>query len=193
MMKYFFLTGHVHYARYLTQYLLEMASLPSDTKVDIVCGHDPGYWNADSADQFGEQTAIKLGKGGLKGMTLSAELVSEWIDAFPITAHVSDLLDGICFDEKPEKSEQNYHKEELKHRRVLDANDRDLKSSNIKKYSHPLEDVRPIYTILSLAPAEVNVANSIAIGEKMEREYIASLPDGLSVVQSRQCLSSKNR
>ena len=83
MMKYFFLAGHC--ARFLTQYLLEMASLPSDTKVDLVCRHHPGYWNAVSADQFGEQTAIKIGKGGLKGMTLAAELVSEWIDAFPIT------------------------------------------------------------------------------------------------------------
>lgn len=88
MMKYFFLAGHVHYARYLTWYLLEMASLPSDAKVDLVCRHHPGYWNAVSADQFGDQTAIKIGKGGLKGMTLSAELVSEWIDAFPVTARV---------------------------------------------------------------------------------------------------------
>ena len=38
--------------------------------------HPIGYWNAVSADQLGEQTAIKIGKGGLKGMTLAAELVS---------------------------------------------------------------------------------------------------------------------
>lgn len=56
------LAGHVHYACYLTQYLLEMASLPSDAKVDLVCRHHPGYWNAVSADQFGQQTAIKIGK-----------------------------------------------------------------------------------------------------------------------------------
>ena len=44
MMKYFFLAGHVHYARYLTQYLLEMASLPSDAKVDFVSQYHPGYY-----------------------------------------------------------------------------------------------------------------------------------------------------
>ena len=60
MMKYFFLAGHIHYAHYLTQYLQEMSSLPSDAKVDLVCRHHPGYWNAVSADQFGEQTAIKI-------------------------------------------------------------------------------------------------------------------------------------
>ena len=46
------------------------------------------------------QTAIKIGKGGLKGMTFAAELV--WINTFPITAHVSDQLDGMyCCDDKP--------------------------------------------------------------------------------------------
>ena len=29
------------------------------------------------ADQFGEQTAIRIGKGGLKGITLSTDLVGE--------------------------------------------------------------------------------------------------------------------
>jgi len=48
-----------------------------------------------SADQFGEQTAIKMGKGSLRGMTLSPELVSEWIDAFPITVYVSQAVDTM--------------------------------------------------------------------------------------------------
>ena len=86
-MKYFFVAGHIHYARYLTYYLLEMNALPQQAKVDIVCRHHAGYWNAVSADQFGEQTAIRICKGGLKGITLSADPVGEWIDAFPITAH----------------------------------------------------------------------------------------------------------
>ena len=78
------------------QYLLEMRALPApEAKTDIVCRHHDGYWNAVSADQFGEQTAIKIGKGALKGTTLSAELVAEWIDAFPITVHVSDRVDHI--------------------------------------------------------------------------------------------------
>ena len=94
MMKYFFLAGHVQYARYLTQYLIEIRAHPEDN-VDLVCRHQDGYWNAVSSDQFGEQTAIRIGKGGLKGMTLSADLVSEWIDAFPITCTVSDRLYGI--------------------------------------------------------------------------------------------------
>ena len=53
--------------------------LDGEAKADLVsrafvAQHHEGYWNAVSGDQFGEQTAIKIGKGSLKGMTLSAEL-----------------------------------------------------------------------------------------------------------------------
>ena len=74
---------------------LEMRALHAEGKVDLVCRHHDGYRNAVSADQFGEQTAIKIGNGALKDMTLSAELVCEWIDAFPLTAHLSDRVDLI--------------------------------------------------------------------------------------------------
>ena len=176
-MKYFFLAGHVQYARYLTHYLLEMQS---ESKADIVCRHHNGYWNAVSADQFGEQTAIKIGKGALKGMTLSAELVSEWIDAFPITVHVTNRMDYI-YSDTPDQSKQEKHKEELKHRRILDAHDRSLIDAEVEKYPHPLEDSRPhLYNPVTglIAPDDVNVANSMVIGEKMQSKYIASLPDG---------------
>ena len=75
IMKYFFLAGHVHYAHYFTQYLLEMASLPCNVKDNLVCRHHSGYWNNVSADQFSEQTAFKREKGGLERITLSAELL----------------------------------------------------------------------------------------------------------------------
>ena len=51
----------------------------------------------------------------------------------------------------------------------------------MEKYSHPLEDNRPhLYNSVSgqVAVADINVADSIVIGDKMEREYIASLPNG---------------
>ena len=99
-MKYFFLAGHVQYTRYITQYLMEMRAHAEDN-VDIVCRHQDGYWNAVSSDQFGEQTAIRIGKGALKGMTQSADLVSEWINTFPITCTVSDQLDSIYSDSEP--------------------------------------------------------------------------------------------
>ena len=131
MLKYFFLAEHVQYASYLTQYLLEMRQLPAEAKRDLVlgafvCRHHEGYCNDVSGDQFGEQTAIRMGKGALKCMTLSPELVCEWIDAFPITVHVTDQVDCIYSAYAPCQFAQKQHKEEQRHRRVLDADGRAL-------------------------------------------------------------------
>ena len=48
-----------------------------------------------SLGQFGEETAIQIGEGGLKGMTLSQEMVAEWVDYFPNTAFLSNAIDHI--------------------------------------------------------------------------------------------------
>ena len=61
----------------------------------FVCRHQEGGWNSVSSDQFGEQTAIRIGKGGLKGMILSPEMVEEWINSFPVTAYLSDTMAHI--------------------------------------------------------------------------------------------------
>ena len=144
MVKYFFLAGHVQYSRYLTHYLLEMHHLLADANRDLVsgafvCRHHERYWNAVSGDQFGEQTAIRMGKGALKGMTLSPELVCEWIDAFPITVHVTDQVDCVYSANAPCQFAQKQHKGEQRHRRVLDADDRALVDKEVAKHLHPLE------------------------------------------------------
>ena len=156
MLKYFFLSGHVQYARYLTQYLNEMEDLPVK--------HKDGHRNAVSGDQFSEQTAITIGKGGLNGMTLSPELTSEWIDAFPFTMLVTKLLDDI-YDEQP-KSQSNgaKHKEEMPSRRNLDAADWQLILEQLEKHPHPLEDTRQyLFNPITgkKAPPDVNVMNSM--------------------------------
>ena len=63
----------------------------------------------------------------------------------------------------------------------MDSHDRDLIFAKVGTYPHPLEDNRPhLYNPVTgqIASPEVNVADSIEIGEKMEREFVASLPDG---------------
>ena len=92
MLPYFFAARHIHYARYITWHLLEMRCLSAAAKADLVsgafvCRHRQGSWNAVSRDQFGEQTAIKIGKGGLKGITLDPEMVTEWISRGLHTRH----------------------------------------------------------------------------------------------------------
>ena len=62
--------------------------LPAAAKVDLVAG-----------EQIGEQTAINTGKGGLKGMPLSPDLVTEWIGSFPIAVYLSDAMENWYCEE----------------------------------------------------------------------------------------------
>ena len=90
MPPYFFVVCHHHYAHYITQHLLEMRHLlPSMANAELmsgafVCRHQEGSWNGVCSDQFGGQTAIRIGKCGLKGITLSPEMVAKWIDSLPM-------------------------------------------------------------------------------------------------------------
>ena len=89
-----------------------------------------------------------------------------------------DYIYSTC---APGQSARKQHKEELKHRRDLNAYDRGLIDTEVEKYPHPLEDHRPhLYNPVTgqIAPTEENVADSIVHAEKMEREYIACLPGG---------------
>jgi hypothetical protein len=86
-----------------------------------------------SSDQFGEQTTINKGKSSLKGMTLIPELVSEWINAYPITVHVADRVDYIYSHDVPAEAKIKKHKEELPHRQELDNKDRKLVCGEFEK------------------------------------------------------------
>ena len=64
---YFFVAGHVNYARYMTWFLKNVEILPTAAKNDLVkgahiCRHTDGG-TAVPADQFGEQRYIRRGKG----------------------------------------------------------------------------------------------------------------------------------
>jgi len=104
-----------------------------EDKVDIVCRDHDEYWYAVYADLFGWQTAMKIGKGSDKGMTLSAEFVSGWIDHFSIAVHVSDRVDYIYTAFTPGQYAKKQHNEEKRHRRVLDTYDRDLIDTEVEK------------------------------------------------------------
>ena len=80
-----------------------------------VCRHSEGGWNSVSGYQFGEQTATMTGKGGLEGITLSSELVTEWIDSFPLSVYISYAMEHMYSqaDQLPNSSSsQTKHKEE---------------------------------------------------------------------------------
>ena len=101
MLPYFFTAGHYNYARYLTHYLQEVKSHSAELREMLVKGcqvsrHSNGA-PAVSADQFGEQTYIKEGKGsgGLKGISTNAEQVAVWVNSVSICSHLSLALDEM--------------------------------------------------------------------------------------------------
>lgn len=103
------------------------------TKQPLIMCED-GSWNGMSSDQFGEPTAIQIGKGGLKGLSLSQEMVAEWINFFPVIAYLSDSMAHIYPDPPVKESKARArasttsnrpcHKEEGKKRREMDGDDR---------------------------------------------------------------------
>ena len=165
---------------------MEICNIPEDVKKDLiavahVCRNKEWSWNAASSYQFGEQTAIKMRKGSLKGMTLSSELVTEWINAFPISAYLSDDMDVGYTEEAPSLKVEAKHKEEGWKRRNLDADDRKRIADELSKHSHSLDvDSNALYNIANgqVAPDDVNVPDAMRIGEQMVASFEKSLPEG---------------
>ena len=58
--------------------------------------------------------------------------MTEWIDAFPITVHLTDRMDNIYSVDASEQAEQRKHTEKLPHRRKLDADDRGLIDAEVE-------------------------------------------------------------
>ena len=116
-------------------------------------------------------------------------MVTEWIDSFPTTAHIADIMDHIYPGTSVDDSsgdgvgERNSHKEEGEKRIALDSDDRNRISQELSRLSHPLEDKSPhLYNIVNgaFAPPEagVNVMEAAVIGERLAAGFRASLPTG---------------
>ena len=99
------------------------------------------------ADQFGEQTYIKRGKGsgGMKGISTSPEQLAVWVNSFSVCAHLDIAMEHMYNEageeQKPhgevDGEEKNKHKEEGEGRRRLDEADRKKIAVELEKYSHP--------------------------------------------------------
>ena len=125
-----------------------------------------------SADQFGEQTYIKRGKGsgGMKGISTSTEQVAVWVNSFSVRPpwhRHRTYVQWRWEEQKPhggvDGEEKNKHKEEGEGRRRLDEADRRKITVELEKYIHPLNDQQPgVYNICNgqVATNTVNVQNA---------------------------------
>ena len=80
-------------------YVRQMEHLPHRAKEDLlvgahVCRHSDGGTPVP-ADQFGEQTYIKRGKGSgcMKGISTSPEQVAVWVNSFSVCAHLDIAME----------------------------------------------------------------------------------------------------
>ena len=106
MIPYFFADGHMNYARYMTWYLRNVENLPTAAKNDLMkgaqCRHSHG-WTAVPADQFGEQTCIRTGAGGLRGISTNSEQVAVWVGSFSVCVHLDLAIEAMYCHEETER------------------------------------------------------------------------------------------
>ena len=174
--------------------------LPDDTKMDLlpgahVCRHWPGTWNFVSTYQFGEQTYTKKGKlsGGLKGLTMSEDQVTIWVESYPICAHVTLAIDSMFSADDEVKEEKR--KEEGEKRRILDTDDRNHVYEELKKHCHPLKlTSSSLCNIINdkVANASVNVQETHKMGESMLLDFRSSLPVGFHAPLKRKVKTMKS-
>ena len=199
MLPYFFAAGHHNYARYLSWYVRQMEHLPQHAKEDLlagahVCRHSNGG-TAVPADQFGEQTYIRRGKGagGMKGISTSAEQVAVWVNSFSVCAHLDIAMEDMYSEpgdeEQPDDGVEgeatNKHKEEGEGRRRLDGADREKIAVELEKYPHPLNEQHPrLYNICNsqVAPDTVNVQDALAIGSEQSQQFSSSLSSNFHTI-----------
>ena len=80
---------------------LVCAHLPQRAKEDLLAGahvcRNSDEGTAVPADQFGEQTYIKRGKGygGMKGISTSPEQVAVWVNSFSMCAHFDVAMEHM--------------------------------------------------------------------------------------------------
>ena len=114
-------------------------------------------------------------------MTLSSELVKEWINAFPISTYLSDAMDVLYTKVPPSLKVEAKHKEEGWERRNLYADDRKRIADELSKHSHPLNvDSNALYNIANgqVSLDDVNVPDAMRIGEQMVASFKKYLTKG---------------
>ena len=135
-----------------------------------------------SADQFGEQTNIKRGKGsgGMKGISTSPEQMAVSVNSFSVCTHLNIAMDHMNneagVEQKPygevDGEEKNKHKDEGKGRRRLDVANWKKIAVKLEKYSLPLNDQQPgVCNICNgqVAPDTVNIQYALAIRSEQSR------------------------
>ena len=119
------------------------------------------------------------GPGGIVRVTLQPNVVGEWGNSLHITTQILKDLDDMREQARPKS--QEFPKEEAKGRRRTNEDDRAGIRKALEKCINPFQrDLKGLVNIHSgyVANKEVNVHNSLKIGQEQQSKFQASWPDG---------------
>ena len=122
-------------------------------------------------------TGYGKGPGGIVGVTLQPNVVKKWANSLHITKQILKDLDDMR--EKARPMSQEFHKEEAKGRRRSYEDDRAGIRKALEKCINAFQrDLKGLVNIYSryVANKEVNVHNSIKIGQEQQSKFQASWP-----------------
>lgn len=176
-----------------------MERLPREILAEFLLGHHVmrhrrGLWNAIWSDMYIETTFMRYGKGpgGLIGITLKPSTVTRWA----LSLHICSLLlqDISSMTDEHAGDTVTHHKEEMPSRIVSDAKDRGKlrnKLSTSVDPLHPASHPKGLVNIVTgrIAPANVNVPDSLGIGLAQMQEFESSWPKGFHDVIPKKVLT----
>ena len=183
MLLYFFVSGHVNYARYGLYYLCSVESLQREElsmfmRGEHVMHHVPGLWNGIWSDMYIEMTFMRYGHGpgGIIGITLKTETLKTWALGLHVCCQLEQDTVNLSCNEQ-DKCQLN-HKEEAKSRIKSDRADRENLSKKLELCIDPLDHASHPPFILNIVSGQiandtVNVHDTVAIGTKKMQETIS--------------------
>jgi len=167
---------------YCLYYLRSMNKLPAPVQDEFMKGnhvmrHQRGIWNGLWSDLYIESTFMRYdhSPGGIVGLTLKPSTLRRWVLSLHICSQLKkDLMSLADYDKQ---TTAVTHKEEGTARILTDATDREKIRHKLVTFidalnpaSHPSGSLINIVTG-RIAPASVNVDDSVRLGKQLMRSY----------------------
>ena len=203
MMPYFFVAGHVNYARLNPSYLRTMHKLPGIVleqlyKNEHVERHQDGHWNKIWTDMIIESTYMRHGEGpgGIIGTITKARSVQIWSNSLPSS---NDLLSDLDELRGRYPTQKIIHKAEAEARITADTKDRNASKRTLQLCAHLFDMTSQDPTVLiniytgEISPDKRNVDKSVEIRNKQMKEFQESLPDGFYATLPKKVITMGNK
>ena len=175
-----------------------MQNLPAEVQAEFLLGnhvmrHNAGIWNGIWSDMYIETTFMRYGHGpgGIIGNTLEPGTLTRWA----LNLHIcSRLIKDVTSLTDDPNSDVITHKEEMNSRIKSDNLDREKIRLKLQTSIDPFATTNHPSNVVNIvtgqiAPENVNVDQSVLIGEQLRKEYESSWPEGFYQVIPRRVIT----